>query len=289
MKNGERLRELLSRDTLIMAPGAYDAWSAKLIVKAGFPAVYMTGYGVSASVLGVPDIGLICFKEMLDAARNITNSSKTVTICDADTGFGARLNVMRTVEAYENAGVAAIQLEDQVMPKRCGHMEGKQLISQEEMVAKLKISIDTRKDPSLCISARTDANAVDGFEAAMKRAQAYEKAGADIIFVEALTNVEQMKEACARIDRPMLANMVENGKTPMLDAKKLCEIGYKLAIYPTCTLFAATKALQNLLTQLRQDQTLVTCLPSMVDFAEFNALMGLDEIREYERSFGQEC
>lgn len=288
MTNGERLRELLAGDTLIMAPGAYDAWSAKLIAKAGFPAVYMTGYGVSASVLGAPDIGLISFKEMLDAARNITCSSRAVTLCDADTGFGGRLNVMRTVEAYENAGVAALQLEDQAMPKRCGHMEGKQLISKEEMVAKLKIALDTRKDPSLCIIARTDATAVDGFEAAMDRAKAYEEAGADIIFVEALTSVEQMEEACRRIHRPMFANMVEHGKTPMLDADTLQRIGYRLAIYPTGALFAATRAVEDFLAQLKQDKTLVSCLPRMVDFPTFNALMGLDEIRRYECSFGCE-
>lgn len=270
MTNGERLRELLAGDTLIMAPGAYDAWSAKLIAKAGFPAVYMTGYGVSASVLGAPDIGLISFKEMLDAARNITCSSRAVTLCDADTGFGGRLNVMRTVEAYENAGVAALQLEDQAMPKRCGHMEGKQLISKEEMVAKLKIALDTRKDSSLCIIARTDATAVDGFEAAMDRAKAYEEAGADIIFVEALTSVEQMEEACRRIHRPMFANMVEHGKTPMLDADTLQHIGYRLAIYPTGALFAATRAVEDFLAQLKQDKTLVSCLPRMVDFPTFN-------------------
>ena len=201
MTNGERLRELLAGDTIIMAPGAYDAWSAKLVAQAGFPAVYMTGYGVSASTLGAPDIGLISFKEMLDAAQNIVRSAGIAALCDADTGFGGRLNVMRTVEAYENAGVAAIQLEDQGMPKRCGHMEGKQLISTEEMVAKLKIAQATRKDPSLCIIARTDATAVEGFAAALERAKAYEAAGADIIFMEALTSREQMREACAAIRR----------------------------------------------------------------------------------------
>ncbi|WP_295584024.1 oxaloacetate decarboxylase [uncultured Oscillibacter sp.] len=285
MTNGERLRELLAGDEILMVPGAYDAWSAKLVAKVGFPAVYMTGYGVSASLLGVPDIGLISFKEMLDAAQNITRSSQTITLCDADTGFGGRLNVMRTVEAYEAAGVAAIQLEDQVMPKRCGHMEGKQLIPAEEMVAKVKIARATRKDPSLCIIARTDATAVDGFEAALKRAKAYEEAGADIIFLEALTSQEQMQQACSYIRRPMLANMVEHGKTPMLTAPALQQIGYKLAIYPTGTLFAATKAVLDFLRQLKQDQTLVSCLPHMVDFPEFNQLMGLEELREYEQSF----
>lgn len=194
MTNGERLRELLAGETIIMAPGAYDAWSAKLVAKAGFPAVYMTGYGVSASTLGVPDIGLISFKEMLDAAQNIVRSAGVVALCDADTGFGGRLNVMRTVEAYENAGVAAIQLEDQAMPKRCGHMEGKQLISTEEMVAKLKIARATRQDPSLCIIARTDATAVDGFAAALERAKAYEAAGADIIFMR----LSPLRTRCAK-------------------------------------------------------------------------------------------
>lgn len=286
MTNGERLRELLAGDTIIMAPGAYDAWSAKLVAQAGFPAVYMTGYGVSASTLGAPDIGLISFKEMLDAAQNIVRSAGIAALCDADTGFGGRLNVMRTVEAYENAGVAAIQLEDQVMPKRCGHMEGKQLISTEEMVAKLKIAQATRKDPSLCIIARTDATAVEGFAAALERAKAYEAAGADIIFMEALTSREQMQEACAAIRRPMLANMVEHGKTPMLEASALQQIGYKLAIYPTGALFAATKAVLDFLSQLRRTQTLTECLPHMVDFPEFNRLMGLEELRKYECSFG---
>jgi carboxyvinyl-carboxyphosphonate phosphorylmutase len=286
MTNGEKLRELLDGDRLIMIPGAYDAWSAKLIAKAGFPAVYMSGYGVSASVLGAPDIGLISFKEMLDSARNISKSSNIITLCDADTGFGSLMNVMRTVEAFENAGAAAIQIEDQVIPKRCGHMEGKKLISKEEMVAKIKIAVATRKDSSICIIARTDSNAVYGFDDALERSKAYEKAGADIIFVEALTSLEQMQEACSHIKLPMIANMVENGKTPMLDAKSLFELGYSLAIYPTGTLFSATKAIQDFLIRLKKDQTLVTSLPYMVDFLTFNNLMDLEKIREYEKSFG---
>ena len=285
MSNGERLRELLSQSELIMAPGAYDAWSAKLVVQAGFPAVYMTGYGVSASTIGAPDIGLISFKEMLDAAANITASSKAITLCDGDTGFGGRLNVMRTVAAYEQAGAAAIQLEDQVMPKRCGHMEGKQIISKDEMIAKLRVARDTRKDPAFCIIARTDAAAVEGFDAALDRAKAYEAAGADIIFLEALTSEEQMREACAVIHRPMLANMVEHGKTPMLKAQTLHDIGYKIAIYPTGSIFAATKGVADFLAVLKQSEDLTACLPNMVDFPTFNRMMGLDALRNYEKSF----
>lgn len=286
MSNSKKLRELLAGDELIMAPGAYDAWSAKLIASAGFPAVYMTGYGVSASVLGRPDIGFLCFKEMCDAAREIARSAQHIpAICDADTGFGGRLNVMRTVEGYENSGVAAIQLEDQATPKRCGHMEGKQLISQDEMIAKIKIALATRKDPDFCIIARTDATAVDGFEAALVRAKAYEAAGADIIFMEALESEEQMRQSCAEIKAPMLANIVERGKTPMLEASVLREIGYKLAIYPTSTLFSATKAVQSFLEKLKVDQTLVPSLPNMVDFSTFNHLVELDALRAYEESF----
>jgi 2-methylisocitrate lyase-like PEP mutase family enzyme len=223
---------------------------------------------------------------MLDSARNISKSSNIITLCDADTGFGSLMNVMRTVEAFENAGAAAIQIEDQVIPKRCGHMEGKKLISKEEMVAKIKIAVATRKDSSICIIARTDSNAVYGFDDALERSKAYEKAGADIIFVEALTSLEQMQEACSHIKLPMIANMVENGKTPMLDAKSLFELGYSLAIYPTGTLFSATKAIQDFLIRLKKDQTLVTSLPYMVDFLTFNNLMDLEKIREYEKSFG---
>lgn len=285
MSDGERLRELLSQSELIMAPGAYDAWSAKLVVQAGFPAVYMTGYGVSASTIGAPDIGLISFKEMLDAAANITASSKAITLCDGDTGFGGRLNVMRTVAAYEQAGAAAIQLEDQVMPKRCGHMEGKQIISKDEMIAKLRVAQDTRGDPAFCIIARTDAAAVEGFDAALDRAKAYEAAGADIIFLEALTSEEQKRDACAVIHRPMLANMVEHGKTPMLKAQTLHDIGYKIAIYPTGSIFAATKGVADFLAALKQIEDLTACLPNMVDFPTFNRMMGLDALRNYKKSF----
>ena len=225
------------------------------------------------------------FEEMLDAAANITVSSKAITLCDGDTGFGGRLNVMRTVAAYEQAGAAAIQLEDQVMPKRCGHMEGKQIISKGEMIAKLRVARDTRKAPAFCIIARTDAAAVEGFNAALDRAKAYEAAGADIIFLEALTSEEQKREACAVIHRPMLANMVEHGKTPMLKAQTLHDIGYKIAIYPTGSIFAATKGVADFLAALKQSEDLTACLPNMVDFPTFNRMMGLDALRNYEESF----
>ena len=185
MSRSKVLRNLLADNHILMAPGAYDAWSARLIEAAGFPAVYMTGYGVSASTLGRPDIGLISFQEMLTAARNICACTTVPVIADADNGYGSTLNVVRTVREYENAGVSGIQLEDQVMPKRCGHMEGKQVIPKEEMVAKLRAAAYARQDPDTVLIARTDAVAVNGYEDAIDRAIAYRDAGADVIFGEA--------------------------------------------------------------------------------------------------------
>ena len=202
MSKAKELRELLKKDQIIMAPGAYDAWSARLIEKAGFPVVYMTGYGVSASVLGRPDIGLISMQEMAEAAKNICSCTRVPVIADADNGYGNTLNVIRTVTEYELAGVAGIQLEDQVMPKRCGHMEGKQVISKEEMVAKIRAAVYARRDPDTVIIARTDAIAVNGYDDAIDRATAYREAGADVIFIEAMQNQEQVELSLIHISEP---------------------------------------------------------------------------------------
>ena len=246
----------------------------------------MTGYGVSASVLGKPDIGLITLAEMADMARNIVDASgDTPVIADADNGYGGLMNVMRTVALYEQAGVAAIQLEDQVTPKRCGHMEGKEVISKEEMAAKIRAAVAARKDPDFCILARTDARAVNGFEDALDRALAYEKAGADIIFFEAPRSVEEMRTVGKTLSVPLLANMVEHGKTPLLPAQELFEIGYRIAIYPVSALYIATKAVKEFLGRLAQDKTSETSLEQMVDFPTFNNMIHLHEIRALEQSF----
>lgn len=286
MTTAKKLRELLAENKIIVAPGAYDAWSAKLIVKSGFQAVYMTGYGVSASVLGKPDIGLITLTEMVTAAKNIVDAAgDTPVIADADNGYGGNLNVMRTVQEYERAGVAAIQLEDQVTPKRCGHMEGKEIISKEEMVSKIKAAVAARKNPDLCIIARTDARAVNGFDDALERAMAYEKAGADIIFLEAPQSVDEMKKVSQSINVPLLANMVERGKTPLLKNDELESIGYKIAIYPVSPLYAATKAVLDILSNIKEDDTSSASLDNMVDFPTFNNMINLKELRELEKSF----
>lgn len=285
MNQRKVLKEMLEQRVKIMAPGAYDAWSARLVEKAGFPAVYMTGYGLSASVLGKPDIGLLTMTEMVNSAKNIAAAVNIPVIADADNGYGGVLNVVRTVQEYEQAGVAAVQLEDQVMPKRCGHMEGKEVIPMEEMVAKIKSAIYARKDPDLVLIARTDARAVISFEEALKRAKAYEKAGADVIFFEAPQSVEEMEEVAHNLSVPLLANMVEKGKTPMLTATELQKMGYPLVIYPGFPLFSITKSLNNMLDKLKEFETSGSLLDELVSFTEFNTTVGLHEIRDLEKTF----
>jgi len=285
MSAGKVLKEMLKREGVVMAPGAYDAWSAKLIEQAGFPCVYMTGYGVSASVLGKPDIGLLTFTEMVAQARNIVAAVNIPVVADGDNGYGGPLNVVRTTQAYEQAGLAAIQLEDQVTPKRCGHMEGKEVIPKNEMVAKIKAAIYARKDPDFMIIARTDARAVNGFDDAMGRAKAYAAAGADIIFFEAPQSVEEMKKIAAEIDVPLMANMVEKGKTPLLTDKELAAIGFKFAIYPVTAIYCATKAIMDMLKGLKASGTTASLLDQIVDFPTFNKMIALEENRDLEKSF----
>ena len=287
MTKAKKLREMLASGKIVMAPGAYDAWSARMVEKAGFGAVYMTGYGVSASTLGMPDIGLISFKEIVTMARNICESTNIPVIADADNGYGNSLNVIRTVREYENAGVSAIQLEDQVMPKRCGHMEGKQLIPKEEMAAKIRAAVYARQDPDFVIIARTDAIAVNGFEDAMDRAIAYKEAGADVIFVEALQTREQIQSAAARVGAPLMANMVEHGKTPLNKAAELYDLGFRIAIYPVVTLYSATKAMAETLAILKETEDLVPCMEHEVDFPTFNQMVGLQDWRALEKQFSE--
>jgi methylisocitrate lyase len=281
----KRLRELLNKPGIISTPGAYDVWSARLVEKAGFPAVYMTGYGAAVSVIGQPDIGLITMTEMAIHAKNIASAVDIPLIADADNGYGGVLNVIRTVQEYERGGVAAIQLEDQVFPKRCGHMEGKELIPMEEMVAKVRAAVHARKSEGLVIIARTDARAVNGFDDAVKRSLAYADAGADVIFFEAPQSVEEMREVAKTISTPLLANMVEKGKTPLLSKEELEALGYKIVIYPASLLYAATKSVIKLLQSLKEDGSTENCLEEMVAFSEFYGMVGVPEARELEKSF----
>jgi len=279
------LRELLAGPGPVLAPGAYDALSARLVARAGFPAVYMTGFGASASLLGRPDVGLLSFAEMADHARRLVQAVDVPLIADADDGYGNPLNVMRTVREYAAAGVAALHVEDQVAPKRCGHMEGKDVIDASEMVEKVRAAVEARGDA--LIIARTDARAVEGLDAALERARRYREAGADLLFVEAPeTEAEIEAVAAAFPDVPLVFNWVDGGKTPGLPLDALRELGFALVIYPVTTLFAAGRAIADALARIREDGT-----PAGLDVPAFDAftdMLGLPAIRELEARFAAE-
>jgi carboxyvinyl-carboxyphosphonate phosphorylmutase len=282
-----RLRTLIHGPEPVLAPGAFDAMSARLIEHAGFPAVYMTGYGTSASRLGRPDVGLLTQTEMVDQARRIVQAVDVPVIADADTGYGNALNVIRTVQEYEQAGVAAIHLEDQLAPKRCGHMEGKQVIAAEEMVEKIQAAVEARRAPEFVIIARTDARAVEGLEGGIRRARMYREAGADAIFYEAPQSEKEVEQIARELQgTPLLFNWLEGGgKTPGIPLPRLTALGFKIVIFPLGTLFAATKAIRALLEHIRQHGTPLGAEPTMVSFAEFVQLAGLPEIQQLEQNF----
>lgn len=282
MRKTTMLRQMMTGKQIVVAPGAHDALTAKIIEQVGFSAVYMTGYGQAASHLGKPDVGLLTLTEMVARASNIVEAVNVPVIADADTGFGNAVNVMRTLREYEKAGVAAIQLEDQVAPKKCGHMTGRQVVSKEEMVGKIKAAADVRTDPDLMIIARTDARTVHGIGEALERAKAYEEAGADILFIESPESVEEMKQITTSFKVPVLANMVEGGRTPFLPVQDLQGLGYDLVIFPTASTYLVTKALTRLMTVLKDTGTTVSLIPEMITFEEFNDLIGLTKIREIE-------
>ena len=283
----QTLRKLFQDNKLVVAPGAHDALTARVIEKCGFEAVYMTGYGQAASHLGRPDVGLICFSEMLDRAANMAEATTLPVIADADTGFGSAVNVIRTVRAYQKAGVAAIQLEDQVSPKRCGHMVGREVVSMEEMIGKIKAAVDARFDPDFMIIARTDARTVLGLDEALRRARAYEEAGADIIFVESPESAEEMRAVNQAVTKSYtLANMVEGGRTPLLPNNELEAMGYNLVIYPTASTYLTTRAMIDLMETLKKDGTTKGLIDKMVTFGQFNELIGLGLVNELGEKYG---
>lgn len=278
-----RLRALLARDEPLLVPGAYDALSARLVEAAGFDAAYMTGFGTTASLLGMPDVGLLSGAEMVDNAARMARAVDVPLISDADTGYGNAINVARTVQQFERAGVAAIHLEDQLAPKRCGHMTGKQVVPVSEMVEKVHAAVEARTDPDFVLIARTDARAVEGLDGALARAAAYLEAGADVLFVEAPESEAEI-EAVARAfpDTPRLFNWVERGRTPMLPLERIAELGFALVLFPVATLFSATTGMQRYLAQLRATGTPLGALDDAVGFDDFTDLVGLPEIRAFE-------
>jgi len=292
MRTTTHLHELLAGPDLIVAPGAYDALSARLIAQAGFPAVYMTGFGTAASVLGQPDVGLLTMSEMVSRAAAIAAVIASVVgdlplIADADTGYGNPINVRRTIREYERAGVAGVHIEDQVWPKKCGHMEGKQVIPMDEMVEKVRAAVDARQDPDFVIIARTDANAVHGLEDAIRRGKAYHEAGADVIFIEAPRSMIELRSiAQAFPGIPLLFNWAESGKTPPLPLEEIRTLGFKLVIFPVSLLFAATYSMLGLLEVLKQGQTPASFSSQMVTFSQFTEHIGLPDIQALEKRYG---
>ncbi len=285
---GPGLRERFAAGEMVLAPGCYDALGARLIEEAGFGAAYMTGFGSAASRLGRPDVGLLTLTEMVDNARRIAQAVEIPVIADADTGYGNAINVIRTVREYEAAGVAAIHLEDQVMPKKCGHMEGKHVVPAEEMAAKVAAAVAARRSPDFLVIARTDARAVEGLDAALTRAGRYREAGADVLFVEAPQSTEEI-EAVARAfpDVPLLFNYAEGGKTPAVEYDFLRALGFRLVIFPIGLLLAATVTMRNVLAQVRRDGTPINILDQLLPFGEFLDLIGMPEIRELEQRFAE--
>lgn len=280
-----RLRALMSGPRAVMAPGVVDPLYARLVARHGFEAMYMTGAGVSASRLGMPDIGLLTLTEMVDSAARIAAVSDLPLIADADNGFGGPFNVRRAIQDYERAGVAAVHLEDQVLPKRCGHLSGKQLVAPAEMAAKIRAATDARRDPDFVIIARTDAIAVEGLEPALERAELYREAGADMLFVEAPAP-DQLAAINARLRSPTLYNMALSGKTPFLTRTEIEALGFKLIIYPNWLLLSAVKAATGVLEMLERDETIAGLAPTLPSFQDFFDLVGMDEVRALEPRYG---
>lgn len=287
MKATTKLRVLLGENRCIVAPGVADALAARLVALEGFEAIYMTGFGTSLTRLGMPDVGLLTASEMIDNAGRIADASGLPLVADADTGYGNPINTRRTIRDYEKAGAAGVHIEDQVWPKRCGHLAGKRVIPTAEMVAKIKAACDARHDPDFVIITRTDAIAVEGLEAALERGERYREAGADMLFIEAPVGRGEVERVADRFrDVPLLYNMAASGKTPDLPADELGTLGFRLAIYPNWVILAAIPAMQNLLKELKRTGSIAHLREKVATFKQFTDIAGLPEIQRLEERYG---
>ena len=285
MRMTTRFRQLLKEPGIIQAPGAYDCLTANIIQKAGFPSVYMTGAGTSVAQLGYPDLALASMTEMVQNAASITETLAVPLIADADTGYGGVLNVRRTVRQYERAGVAAIHIEDQESPKRCGHLDDKKVISTEDMVQKIRAAVDARTDDDFTIIVRTDSIAVTGWDDAMHRCNEYVKAGADVLFVEALRTTEEVERAAKNLDIPLLFNFVESGKSPLLSASELEKLGFKIVIYPASALLSVTHIVGQVMAELKETGTTAHLMDKMVSLEDCFEEMGLSSMLAEDAQF----
>ena len=285
MENQLTLKQLLARDRILVAPCCYDMISAKLIEQAGFEAVYLGGYAHVASHVGLPDAGLATFSEMLERVHNLVRCVGVPVLADGDTGYGNALNMRRTVQEYEQAGAQAIQVEDQEMPKKCGHTPGKRLIKAHEMALKIEAAAHARRNDDFMIIARTDAIAVRGLEEAVERGKLYEKAGADVVFLEAPTTVEELKVAAGSFAVPTMANLIEGGKTPFLSASELEALGFRIAAYPHSLILTCIRSIQKTLAALKEHGTTKGVVDEMADFKELDELIGFPEARAWEAKY----
>lgn len=280
-----RLKQKLARREFVVAPGVFDMISAMLAERVGFDAVYASGYWLTASYLGIPDAGIATYTDMLARVSKVVEKSTAPVIADADTGFGGLLNVHHTVRGYERAGVAAIQIEDQQFPKKCGHTPYRRVVPIEEMVAKVRVAVDARQDPNFLVIARTDARTGSGFDEAVRRGQAYAEAGADIVFVESLRSEDEMRRACALISKPTMANMSDGGKTPIRSARELAALGYSLAIFPAMAALAASAAVERAMLNLQANGTSLAPDVPLFSFDEFCRMVGFDEVWAFEEKW----
>jgi len=283
----ETLRARFARKPIVVAPGVYDAFSGLIATQAGFETLYVSGAAIAYTRLGRPDIGLVSMSEVAQTVTLIRDRVGAHLVVDADTGYGNAINVVRTVQLYEQAGVAGIQLEDQVMPKKCGHMSGKLLIGADEMAGKVRAAAAARRDPDLLIIARTDAVAVTGVDDAIARARTFAEAGADALFVEAPTSEDDIERVATELRdvAPLVFNWAEGGRTPPLSLERIAELGFSLVIYPIGALLAATAGIRALMATLKADGTPVAAMPGLPSFGEFTDLIGLPEIQELEQRF----
>lgn len=277
------LRARIAAGGLVVAPGVFDMASARIADAMGFDALYLTGFGVSASLLGLPDAGFATLTDMEAVVRRVAGGTNAPLIADADTGYGGPLNVAHTVRAYEAAGAAAIQLEDQEFPKKCGHLPGRRVVPAAEMAVRIAVAAEARRDPNLLVVARTDARTAHGLDEALARADAYAAAGADVLFVESPESEDEMARIAARAAKPLLANMVEGGRTPILPRARLEALGYAVAIFPVTGLLAAAAALEAAYGALRRDGSSAGLAAPLYGFGAFNAAMGFGAVREFER------
>jgi len=285
--NRKAIATKVRNQELIVAPGIYDLISAKMADRMGFDALYVTGYGLVASHLGLPDAGLATYTDMLDRISRMCEMTETPIMADADTGYGGLLNVAHTVKGYERAGVAAIQLEDQQFPKKCGHTPNRPVIAKADMVRKIKVACDARTDEDFLIIARTDARAGLGLDEAIERAVAYGEAGADVLFVEAPESIEEMEKVCKSLNKPLLANMVTGGKTPVLPGKELKALGYTIAIHPAAGFLSCAAGLDKAFKDLKEHGTVTDATP-MYDFSEFTNMIGFPDVWAFDKRYAED-